>query len=117
MRISRKRVLYIVCFLFITFVVIAVGLACWAILIPKHNQLSKCLLNLENINICKQRWANDQTNNNNNTIPSWDDLLPYLPESMSNNIPTCPDGGVYNINRIGKPPMCSIGGPRHILPK
>lgn len=35
------------------------------------------------------------------------DLLPYL---KGNAMPTCPAGGVYNLNPVSVPPFCNIPG-------
>jgi hypothetical protein len=73
-----------------------------------------CRNNLQAIVELKNQWAVER-NKTTNDIPTWDDLRPYFPDRWSNNIPTCPDGGVYNIGRIGAPPTCSIGGFEHSL--
>jgi hypothetical protein len=115
MKTGRKLSPFLVGILFV--VIVAVGLVWRATLIPRSNQISKCVLNLENIEECKHEWEGDQTNKNPNLIPTWGDLRPYFPANWSNQIPVCPDGGTYAIGRIGEPPTCSIGGPRHSLPQ
>src|SRR4051812_28655481 len=78
-------------------------------------QISRCVDNLHHIEILKIEWANEKGKSSND-FPNWGDLRPYFPGSWSNNLPVCPDGGIYAINRIGELPTCSIGGPGHSLP-
>ena len=92
-------------------VILAIGLAGCE---RKSARISACVDNLRNIEICKKLWA-DNENKTTNDIPNWDDLKPYFPDRWSNSIPICPAGGKYSINRVGKLPTCSIGGPGHSL--
>jgi len=79
----------------------------------RSSQISKCVLNLRQIQICKELWADNQGKTTND-VPSWNDLSPYFPDpKWSNGIPTCPAGGTYKIGRVGEQPTCSIGGPEH----
>jgi hypothetical protein len=80
-----------------------------------ENASAPCINNLRIIVSAKSEWAfeNGKTTND---VPTWNDLRPYLPETWSNGIPVCPDGGRYTIGRIGRPPTCSIGGRNHTLP-
>lgn len=94
-----------------------VGMVWMAMQNPKNNKISKCVLNLEGIKMCKRLWENDQTNKDANVVPTWDEMRPYFPTSWSNQIPVCPSGGIYTIGCVGESPKCSVGGPRHSLPQ
>jgi hypothetical protein len=67
-----------------------------------------CVNNLRVIDAAKQQWALEHGK-------TWDDVRPYLGRFPSNSIPVCPEGGTYTLGRVGSPPTCSIGGPRHSL--
>src|SRR6266480_1912542 len=71
-------------------------------------KISQCVDNLRYIEILKREWANEKGKSSND-VPSWDDLRPF-PDRWSNNIPVCPSGGSYKLNRVGEAPTCSIGG-------
>jgi hypothetical protein len=70
-----------------------------------------CIRNLNVIAAAKELWAND-THKAQGALPTFADLMPYLP---NNTFPSCPDGGAYTVNAIGFPPTCNIPG--HSLPK
>ena len=80
----------------------------------KSAYVSRCVDNLRRIETLKRDWALDEVKSSN-SVPTWSDLRPF-PESWSNSIPVCPANGRYNINRVGTPPTCSIGGDGHSLP-
>jgi chromosome segregation ATPase len=72
---------------------------------------NQCINNLRQIDAAKNEWALEN-NKPANTVPTAQDLLPYL----SNNIfPVCPSGGTYTIGTVGEVPACSIPG--HALPQ
>ena len=79
----------------------------------KSAQISRCLDSLRYIEILKREWANEEGKTTND-IPLWNDLRPF-PERWSNNIPICPNGGSYKLNRVGEVPTCSVGGVGHSL--
>ncbi|MDB6066566.1 MAG: hypothetical protein JWR26_2774 [Pedosphaera sp.] len=68
-----------------------------------------CIHGLELIDAAKKQWAEKNGLQKGDPI-MLDDLAPFFPDG----IPTCPDGGHYDINRIGSPPSCSISG--HSIP-
>jgi TolA-binding protein len=68
-----------------------------------------CIHGLELIDAAKKQWA-EKNGLEKGDLLMLDDLAPFFPDG----IPTCPDGGHYNINRIGSPPSCSISG--HSIP-
>jgi hypothetical protein len=80
-----------------------------------------CVNRLAVISGCKAQWALEHQKTTND-VPTWEDIRPYLPNKWTNSDwtngqPRCPDGGTYTLGRVGEPPTCSIGGPRHSLPK
>ena len=78
-------------------------------------KVSVCKWNLGSVEICKKMWASDHGKTTND-VPTWDDLRIYFRGRALKGIPICPEGGTYNINRVGERPTCSIGGSRHSLP-
>ena len=82
---------------------------------PTTARRPPCVDNLVKIDNCKDGWATDHRKGTND-IPSWDDLQPYFPTAWANALPKCPEGGTYTIGRVGDPPVCSIGGPKHSMP-
>jgi hypothetical protein len=77
---------------------------------------SVCPHTLMVIDGCKQEWELENRKTTNDT-PTWNDLRPYLPKDWTNGTPRCPEGGTYTAGRIGDPPKCSLGGPRHSMPQ
>ena len=66
-------------------------------------QRPACINNLRQIEMAKHQWAGEHHVTTNDT-PSWNDLQDYLkPQPWK-----CPNGGTYNIGRIGELPTCSI---------
>ena len=114
MKSKAKLSLFVLLGIVVVGVLVFLGLACLAYITPKHNQISKCVVNLQYIDECKKNWEDDTKTN---VIPTWDDLRPFFPPMWSNHIPTCPSGGTYTIGRAGEPPKCSIGGPGHSVDK
>jgi hypothetical protein len=80
-----------------------------------HVHPSVCYNNLLYIQLGKQNWATDEGKGKND-VPSWKDLEFYYAPEWSNSIPNCPAGGIYSINRVGEPPICSVGGDGHSYP-
>jgi hypothetical protein len=83
-----------------------------AIIGCRDARISPCVTNLRNIEFVKGDWHHGEGKSTND-IPLWEDLRPYFPPQWSNKAPVCPEGGIYRINRLGEPPTCSIGGPKH----
>jgi len=88
-----------------------------------HSQRSAapCVNRLMQVEAAKEEWALEHSKTTND-VPTWDDLYPYLWSGFTNSWftngrPVCPEGGVYTLGRVGVPPTCSIGGPRHSYPK
>jgi hypothetical protein len=66
-----------------------------------------CSQNLRQIDAAKQMWVIEHESSTNR-FPSWEDIHPYIGRSVSDPLPTCPQGGTYTIGRIGEIPSCSI---------
>ncbi|HZQ45414.1 MAG TPA: hypothetical protein VFC07_00260 [Verrucomicrobiae bacterium] len=71
-------------------------------------QSNSCINNLRQIDGAKQMWALENKKAEGD-IPTWEDLKPYL----HSGIPKCSQGGIYQLNKIGTDPACSIPG--HVL--
>jgi hypothetical protein len=116
------------------FVCLFVGVILAAIIIPNfvkplaHSSVNDCINNLRLIDVAKHEWAlvNNKTTND---TPTWEDIKryiqdeahdkPYVKLDPKSNLPKCPSGGVYTIEKIGEPPTCSLGTtvtPAHVLP-
>jgi hypothetical protein len=78
---------------------------------PEQGNLNACINNLRQIDGAKQQWALEH-GKTVGALLTPADLLPYL---KSNALPSCPGGGVYNLNPVGIAPICSVPG--HALPK
>jgi len=72
----------------------------------RHRSASvNCISLLRDIDAAKQNWALDRNKTTNDT-PNWDDLVPHYIRDK----PTCPEGGVYIIGKVGELPRCSYPG-------
>ena len=74
---------------------------------------------LRQIDAAKQQWALESSKTTND-VPTWVDLLPYLPSGftdyyVTNGVVVRPRGGIITIGRIGQPPSCLIDG-RRVFP-
>jgi hypothetical protein len=67
-----------------------------------------CTRNLRQIDGAKLQWALEHRPITNGAVLNWDDIRPYLPPSLSNSLPKCPQGGTYAVGRDGELPSCSI---------
>jgi hypothetical protein len=66
---------------------------------------NSCINQLRQIDGAKGQWALAH-HKTTNDAPTWDDLRPYF---IGARFPLeCPEGGVYNIGRVGELPSCSI---------
>jgi hypothetical protein len=73
---------------------------------PETAQKDTCTNNLRQIDDAKQQWAVENKKNETDR-PTPDDLKPYLREGQ---LPVCPAGGTYTINRVAAPSQCSHPG-------
>ena len=72
-----------------------------------------CLNNLNAIDGAKEQWALETKRKTGDPVTE-PELAAFL---GGGSLPTCPEGGIYSIGKIGAFPTCSIGGPRHSLPE
>jgi hypothetical protein len=89
--------------------------------IPTHiyQQRFSCINNLRQIDAAAQQFAleNHLTNGSPINFPS--DLTPYIKLNSAGKIPSCPQGGIYHISKVGETPTCSLGTtvtPAHVEP-
>jgi hypothetical protein len=78
-----------------------------------------CIKNLRQIDAAKKMWELEH-NGKAGDVVTEQDLTPYIKlNSECVVFPTCPQGGVYIIGKIGDKPTCSLGtnvNPPHVLP-
>src|SRR5665213_1713624 len=79
-----------------------------------HSRVSKCVLNLEQLQEDKRAWANEHHKTKGDII-TWEDMaedeqartggasLTHR-SSWTNIWPICPAGGTYYLGRVGEPP-------------
>ena len=76
----------------------------------EQSATAACINNLRQIDGAKQQWALENQKPPSALLTAAD-LKPYM---RSNALPVCPAGGVYTLNPVNIPPICSIPG--HALP-
>jgi competence protein ComGC len=74
-------------------------------------QKNTCINNLRIIDGAKQQWALENGKGETD-IPTAQDLDKYIPGGF--NSLHCPKDGIYTINKVNEPPICSV--PAHQLP-
>lgn len=77
-----------------------------------------CINNLRQLDAAINQYALEHGAKNGDTIRYPDDLTPYIKLNAKGQIPSCPDGGIYSVGKVGDAPVCSMGGsvkPAHIL--
>jgi len=78
-----------------------------------------CINNLRQIDGAAQEFALEKGKTNGEAINFPNDLTPYISLDKNGKIPSCPQGGVYSIKRVGDIPTCSLSNtvtPAHVLP-
>lgn len=78
-----------------------------------------CINNLRQLDSFKLQWSLE-SNKTTNVVVTWEDLHPYLPNSVreaGQDRLVCPQGGTYILGRLDESPKCSLGGPGHTLPR
>jgi hypothetical protein len=84
---------------------------------PPESELT-CVFILRQIDAAAWQWSLEHKKDPS-ARPTWNDIRPYLPESLkfgTNGIPVCPQGGKYTLGAsVAESPTCSIGGPDHKL--
>ena len=73
-------------------------------------QMNACVNHLRLIDSAKQQWALEK-GKDSATTPTQDDIMPYLGGDQI--MPTCPAGGIYQLNAVNQVPTCTI--PDHAL--
>ncbi len=71
--------------------------------------LNICINNLHSLDRAKETWAL-HSGATNGTEVSWDRIAPDLPVGF----PVCPEGGKYELGKVGEPVRCS--NPKHRIP-
>jgi hypothetical protein len=94
----------------ICFCVLAVAGVRWVIRARSGPEPVPCDLNLRVINDAKNQWGVER-HRSTNDIPTWNDILPYLPSSYKRDqIPICSQGGTYKLGKLGEYPTCTFHG-------
>ncbi len=78
-----------------------------------------CINNLRQIDGAAQEFALEKGKTNGEAINFPNDLTPYIKLDKNGKVPSCPQGGVYSIKRVGDIPTCSLSNtvtPAHVLP-
>jgi hypothetical protein len=68
-----------------------------------------CINRARELETAKAEWALS-TGATNGTVVTWNNIAPYF----TNGFPKCPEGGTYNLGKVGEPVLGSILG--HRLP-
>ncbi|MBI1783821.1 hypothetical protein HYR69_01635 [Candidatus Sumerlaeota bacterium] len=72
---------------------------------------AQCQHNLALINMAKGAWGNADYRRSNDA-PTTADILPFLPDRQ---MPKCPLGSEYIINRLGESAECASGKKGHLF--
>jgi hypothetical protein len=78
-----------------------------------------CINNLRQIDAAANQFALENHLTNGDRIGFPNDLTPYIKLNSQGEIPGCPSGGIYSIEKVGEKPVCSLGTnviPEHVLP-
>lgn len=73
----------------------------------KNAQGYLCTSNLNKIHGAKQRWG-FETNADENAVPTFNDILPYLDTKDGQLSIECPAGGTYSLNALKDAPTCTL---------
>ena len=83
------------------------------------SSFNPCINNLRQIDAAVNEFALEHNRTTGSPINYPSDLTPYIKLDRFGKLPSCPDGGVYSISRVGDAPTCSLGTnitPAHVLP-
>jgi hypothetical protein len=86
---------------------------------PNTSPANACINNLRQIDAAAYEFALEHHLTNGDRINFPSDLTPYIKLDRKGNIPSCPQGGVYHISKVGETPTCSLSTtvvPAHVLP-
>jgi len=78
-----------------------------------------CVNNLRQIDAAANQFALEKKMRTGDNINFPNDLTPYIKLNSAGKIPSCPNGGIYSIKKVGDTPTCSLGSnivPGHVLP-
>ncbi len=73
--------------------------------------INTCINNLRLLDGAKRQWELEHHRSTNEPPLAVADLRAYLEQTL-----LCPQGGTYNVGRVGESPKCSLGG-THALPQ
>lgn len=74
---------------------------------PDYIPIHHCQANLKQIDGAKALWAQDH-HKTTNDIPVWSDLVGR--DRYLGSQPACPEGGTYNLGRVGERATCPVAG-------
>jgi hypothetical protein len=78
-----------------------------------------CINNLRQIDAAANEFALEKGLKTGDKINFPGDLTPYIKLNSAGKIPSCPEGGVYSMKRVGDTPTCSLSNrvdSPHFLP-
>jgi hypothetical protein len=78
-----------------------------------------CINNLRQIDAALNQFALEAGKRTGDPVNFPNDLTPYIRLNSKGEIPSCPEGGVYSVIRVGDTPTCSLSNtvtPVHLLP-
>ena len=68
-----------------------------------------CINNLRQIDAAANEFALEHDLHTGAPINFPNDLTPYIKLNEDGKIPSCPQGGIYSIRKVGDAPTCSLG--------
>jgi hypothetical protein len=76
-----------------------------------------CINNLRQIDAAANQFALEHNLKTGDPIKYPDDLTPYIKFNSAGKIPSCPQGGIYSIKKVGDIPTCTLSTatPAHAL--
>jgi len=83
------------------------------------SSVNACVNNLRQIDAAANQFALEHHLVTGAPIHFPDDLTPYIKLNSQGKIPSCPNGGIYHLDRVGENPTCSLSNlitPAHYLP-
>jgi hypothetical protein len=86
---------------------------------PWTTPANACINNLRQIDAAANQFALEHSLTNGAPINFPSDLTPYIKLNSAGKIPSCPQGGIYHISKVGETPTCSLGTtvtPAHVEP-
>jgi hypothetical protein len=104
--------------------VCVLGFLAWAVINfrivpPAISAANVCVNNLRQIDAAANQFALENHLTNGDRINFPNDLTLYIKLNDEGKIPSCPQGGIYSLKKVGDKPTCSLGTtvtPAHVLP-